>query len=46
MPDTNLLKSGLAIDGNPAVAEFIENDASVIVGTKSEEWKACHVRQS
>ena len=34
------------IDGNPIVAEFIEDDAPVIVGTKSEEWKACHVRQS
>ena len=38
--------SGLLIEGNPAVAEFIEDDAPVIVGTKSEEWKACHVRQS
>ena len=38
--------SGLVIDGNPAVAEFIEDDAPVIVEMKSEEWKACHVRQS
>ena len=38
--------SGLVIDGNPVVAGFIEDDAPVIVGTKSEEWKACHVRQS
>ena len=38
--------SGLVIDGNPVVAEFIEDDAPVIMGTKSEEWKACHVRQS
>ena len=38
--------SGLVIDGNPVVAEFIEDDAPVIVGTKSEKWKACHVRQS
>ena len=38
--------SGLMIDGNPVVAQFIEGDAPVIVGTKSEEWKACHVRQS
>ena len=38
--------SGLLIDGNPVVVEFIEDDAPVIVGTKSEEWKACHVRQS
>ena len=38
--------SGLMLDGNPAVAEFIEDDAPVIVGTKSEKWKACRVRQS
>ena len=38
--------SGLEIDGNPVVAEFIEDNAPVIVGKKSEEWKACHVRQS
>ena len=38
--------SGLVIDGNPVVAEFIDDDAPVIMGTKSEEWKACHVRQS
>ena len=38
--------SGLVIDGNPVTAEFIEDDAPVILGTKSEEWKACHVRQS
>ena len=31
--------SGLVIDGNPVVAEFIENDPPVIVGTKLEEWK-------
>ena len=37
--------SGLVIDGKPIVAEFID-DAPVIVGTKSEEWKACYVRQS
>ena len=46
MLDANLLKSVLAIDGNPVVAMFLENDAPVIVGTKSKEWKACHVRQS
>ena len=34
------------LDGNPAVVEFIEDDAPVIVGTKSEKWKACRVRQS
>ena len=34
------------IDGNPVVAKFIEDDALVIVRTKSEEWKVCHVRQS
>ena len=38
--------SGLVIDGNPAVAEFVEDDAPVIVETKSEEWKACHVLES
>ena len=38
--------SGLVIDGNPVVTDFIEDDAPVIVGTKSEEWKAFHVRQS
>ena len=38
--------SGLVIDGNPVVADFIDDDAPVIMGTKSEEWKACHVRQS
>ena len=37
--------SGLVIDGNPVVAEFIEDDAPVIMGMKSEEWKSCHVRQ-
>lgn len=31
--------SGLLIDGTPAVAEFIENDAPVTAGTKSEEWR-------
>ena len=38
--------SGLVIDENSVVAEFIEDDALVIMGTKSEEWKACHVCQS
>ena len=38
--------SRLVIDGNPVVAEFTEDDAPVIMGMKSEEWKACHVRQS
>ena len=36
--------SDLTIAGNPIVAEFIEDSASIIVGTKSEVWKACHVR--
>ena len=36
--------SDLAIAGNPIVAEFTEDSASIIVGTKSEVWKACHVR--
>ena len=31
--------SGLVIDGTPVVAEFIENDAPVTAGTKSEEWR-------
>ena len=34
------------IDGNPAVAEFIADDAPVILATKLDEWKACHVGQS
>ena len=38
--------SDLVIDGKPVVAEFIEEEAPVIVETKSEQWKACHVRQS
>ena len=38
--------SGLVIDGNHVVAEFIEDDAPAIMGTKSEEWKACQIRQS
>ena len=29
--------SSLVIDGNPVVAEFIEDGAPLIVGTKSEE---------
>ena len=37
--------SGLVIDENYVVAEFVKDDAPVIVGMKSEEWKACHVRQ-
>ena len=31
--------SGLLIDGYPIVAEFIEDETPVILGTKSEEWK-------
>ena len=38
--------SGLVINGNPVVAEVIDDEAPVIVGKKSEEWKAFHVRQS
>ena len=38
--------SELVIDGNPVVAEFIEDEAPVVMESKSEEWKACHVRQS
>ena len=37
--------SGFVIDENPVVAEFIEDDAPVIMGTKSEEWEVCHFRQ-
>ena len=37
--------SGLVINGNPVVVEFIEDNAPVIVGTNAEEWKACHIRQ-
>ena len=38
--------SGLVINGNPVVVEFIEDNAPVIVGTNAEEWKAYHVRQA
>ena len=38
--------SQLVIDGNPVVAESIEDDAPNVTEVKSEEWKACHVRQS
>ena len=38
--------SGLVIDGTPVAAEFIDDDAPVLMGMKSEEWEACHVRQS
>ena len=34
------------IDGNPVVVEFTEDEARVIVGTNSEQWKAYHVWQS
>ena len=37
MPDAHLLKS--------LVVEFIEDDAPVIMDTKSDEWKACRVQQ-
>ena len=36
------IRSGLVIDGNSLVPEFIEDDTPVIVGAKSEEWKTCH----
>ena len=39
------IRSGLVIDGNSLVPEFIEDDTPVIVGAKSEEWKTCHIRQ-
>ena len=38
--------SGFVIDGNLVVAEFIEDDAPIFIGTRSEEWKACHGWQS
>ena len=34
------------IDGHPVVAEFINEEALEITVTKSEEWKAKHVRES
>ena len=37
---------GLVVDGNPVVVELFEDDRPVIVGMKSEESKACHIRQS
>ena len=36
--------SGLVIYGNPLVAEFIESNSAVIMGTRSQGCKACHVR--
>ena len=38
--------SGFVIDGNFVVEKFIEDDTPVVIGTRSEEWKACHGRQS
>ena len=39
--------SKLVIDGHPVVAEFIKEEPAAITSiTKSEEWKAKHVRES
>ena len=40
------LWSKLVIDGHPVVAEFINEEPLEITITKSEEWKAKHVRES
>ena len=38
--------SGMIIDGHPALAEFISEEADQEVIKKSEEWKSKHVRES
>ena len=40
------LWSKVVIDANPVVAEYIKEEPSDITITKSEEWKAIHVRES
>ena len=40
------LWSKLVIDDHPVIAEFVKDEASEITITKSEEWKANHVRES
>ena len=40
------LWSKLVIDDHPVIAEFVRDEASEITITKSEEWKANHVRES
>ena len=36
----------MIIDGHPALAEFISEEADQEVIKKSEEWKSKHVRES
>ena len=36
----------MVIDGNPVVAEYIKEEPSDITITKSDEWKAIHLRKS
>ena len=38
--------SNMSIDGHPVVAEFISDEANEPVVSKSEKWKAIHVRES
>ena len=40
------LWSKLVIDGHPVAAELINEESLEITVTKSEEWKAKHVRES
>ena len=40
------LWSKVVIEGNSVVAEYIKEEPSDITITKSEEWKAIHVRES
>ena len=40
------LWSKLVINDHPVVAGFVEEEPSDITITKSEEWKANHVRES
>ena len=40
------LWSKLVIDNHPVIAEFVRDEASEITITKSEQWKANHVRES
>ena len=40
------LLSKLVINNHPVVAEFVGKELSDITITKSEEWKANHVRES
>ena len=38
--------SNMSIDGHPIVPEFISDEANEPVVSKSEKWKAIHVRES